>query len=244
MKKIVLSLFASLLLLTQAANAEIKFGNPKDPSATLSFNAGYNSSYIWRGVDQNSGSGAPYIGADLNTAIGIYVGTWTSAASGTNYSQEVDVYAGIKKTFGPITGDIGLQTYHYPGSTQNSDTNFTEGYIKLTVAPDKAPYSVGVAYFKNDTNGAITGTGASRKVDIGKNYYEANATYDFGPVQSLISYGKFADVTKTYTVTLSKTIADIGFGLSYIKANTESLTNGLAPSRDRDFVVLNISKTF
>jgi uncharacterized protein (TIGR02001 family) len=246
MKKIVLSLFASLLLLTQAANAEIKFGNQKDPSATLSFNAGYNSSYVWRGVDQNTGSGAPYIGADLATAIGIYLGTWTSGASvsGNPYSQEVDVYGGIKKTFGPVTGDIGLQTYHYPGSTKNSDTNFTEGYIKLTVAPDKAPYSVGVAYFKNDTTGAITGTGATRKTGIGKNYYEANATYDFGPVQSLISYGKFADVTKTYTVTLSKTIADIGFGLSYIKADTESLTNGLAPTRDRDFVVLNISKTF
>jgi len=243
MKKIVLSLFASLLLLTQAANAEIKFGNPKDPSATLSFNAGYNSAYVFRGIDQNNSSGSPYIGADLNSAIGIYVGTWTAAAGGSannGATQEVDIYGGIKKTFGPITGDVGIIQYRYPTATKNAGTNSTEGYVKLTVAPDKAPYSVGIAYFKEDTNGQKSGSIKG----IGKNYQEVNATYDFGPVQSLISYGKLKDETKTTTVTLSKTIADIGFGLSYINATTESATNGIAPSKDKDFLVLNISKTF
>jgi len=240
MKKIVLSLFASLLLLTQAANAEIKFGNQKDPYATLSFNAGYNSTYVWRGIDQNYSAGSPYIGADLATSSGIYVGTWTAAAAG---KQELDIYGGIKKTFGPLTGDIGIIEYRYPSNNSASTPlNFAEGYIKLTVAPDKAPYSVGIAYFKDDTNGAKSTDG--KKTDVGSNYQEVNATYDFGAVQSLISYGKYKNATKTTTVTLSKSIADIGFGLSYINAKTESTTNGLAPTKDRDFLVLNISKTF
>jgi len=247
MKKIVLSLFASLLLLTQAANAEIKFGNQKDPSATLSFNAGYNSAYVWRGVDQNNSAGSPYIGADLNTAIGLYVGTWTAAAgaaANNGSTQELDIYGGFKKTFGPITGDIGVIQYHYPASNDNLATDFLEGYVKLTLAPDKAPYSIGLAYFKEDTKGFATGTGRSQITGIGKNYYEANATYDFGPVQSLISYGKYKDISKTTTVTLSKSIADIGFALSYINGKTESATNGWAPTKDNDFLVLNISKTF
>jgi uncharacterized protein (TIGR02001 family) len=240
MKKIVLSLFASLLLLTQAANAEIKFGNQKDPYATLSFNAGYNSTYVWRGIDQNSAAGSPYIGADLATSSGIYVGTWTAAANG---GQELDIYAGIKKTFGPLTGDIGIIEYRYPTNNSAANpVNFTEGYVKLTVAPDKAPYSIGIAYFKDDTNGTKSTDG--RKTDVGSTYMEANATYDFGPVQSLISYGKYKEATKTTTVTLSKSISDIGFALSYINGKTESTTNGVAPSKDKDFVVLNISKTF
>jgi len=243
MKKIVLSLFASLLLLTQAANAEIKFGNQKDPSATLAFNAGYNSTYVFRGIDSNNSAGAPYIGADLNTAIGIYLGTWTSSAVNNGASQEVDIYGGIKKTFGPLTGEIGIIQYRYPTSVANSGTNSTEGYVKLTVAPDKAPYSVGIAYFKEDTNGVIS-TAGTRVTGIGKNYQEVNATYDFGPVQSLISYGKLKNETKTTTVTVSKSIADIGFALSYINGKTESTTNGVAPSKDKDFLVLNISKTF
>lgn len=245
-KKIIFSFLGSLLFLTQAANAEIKFGNPKDPSATLSFNAGYNSTYVSRGVDSNSGSGAPYIGADLNTAIGLYLGTWTSAAATASNSQEVDVYGGIKKTFGPVTGDIGIITYQYPGSIPNSATNYTEGYVKLTVAPDKAPYSVGISYYKEDTKGAVITSGTRIVASgIGKTYQEVNATYDFGPVQSLISYGKYKDLTDTTTVTLSKSISDIGFAVSYINASTKgTTTNTTAPSRDRDFVVLNISKTF
>jgi len=254
MKKIVLSLFASLLLLTQAANAEIKFGNPKDPSATLSFNAGYNSAYISRGVDQNNSSGSPYIGADLNTAIGIYVGTWTAAAGGAannGATQEIDIYGGIKKTFGPITGDIGIIQYRYPAAISTLATNYTEGYVKLTLAPDKAPFTIGASYYKEDSNGFTTCSGATctgnaraNVTGIGKTYMEANATYDFGPVQSLISYGKYKDITKTTTVTLSKSIADIGFALSYINGKTESTTNGYAPAIDHDFLALNISKTF
>jgi hypothetical protein len=46
-KKIILSSFASLLFLSQAANAEIKIGK-----GSLTFNAGVSSQYIFRGIDQ------------------------------------------------------------------------------------------------------------------------------------------------------------------------------------------------
>ena len=239
MKKIILSFFASLLFLSQAANAEIKLGD-KGSFGTLAFNAGYNTSYIWRGVDQNGGSGAPYIGVDLTTPVGIYVGTWTSGAQGTNYSQEVDIYAGIKKTFGAVTIDLGVIEYRYPqGDTASTPVNFAEGYVKLTVAPAKAPYTLGLAYFEDDTKGTKSGTNTAQK-----NYQEINATYDFGSFQSLISHGQYKNVTDTTTVTISKSISDIGFALSYIKSDTDSKTSGLAPVRDREFGVFNVSKTF
>ena len=54
----------------------------------------------------------------------------------------------------------------------------------------------------------------------------------------------YKNVTDTTTVTISKSISDIGFALSFIKADTDSKTSGLAPVRDREFAVFNISKTF
>ena len=69
MKKIILSFFASLLFLSQAANAEIKFGDQKNPTATLAFNAGYNSTYVWRGVDQNADADLNVSALVLNTGV-------------------------------------------------------------------------------------------------------------------------------------------------------------------------------
>ena len=238
-KKIITSTFVSVILLSQVANAEIKLGD-KGSLGTISFNAGYNSNYIWRGIDQNSGSGSPYFGADLSTPLGIYLGTWTSGASGTGYSQEVDIYAGIKKSIGPVTIDLGVIEYRYPGANQRANaTNFTEGYAKLTIAPDKAPFTIGVAYYEDDTKGAKSGTNRASK-----SYQEINATYDFGKFQSFVSYGEYKNNTDVTTVTISKSMFDLGFALSYIDADTKSKTSGLAPIKDKEFVVLNISKTF
>ena len=238
-KKIITSTFASVLLFSQVANAEIKLGD-KGSLGTISFNAGYNSNYIWRGIDQNSGSGAPYIGADLSTPLGIYLGTWTSGASGTGYSQEVDIYAGIKKSIGPVTIDLGVIEYRYPGANQRANaTNFTEGYAKLTIAPDKLPFTIGAAYYEDDTKGAKSGTNRASK-----SYQEINASYDFGKFQSFVSYGEYKNNTDVTTITMSKSMFDLGFALSYIDADTKSKTSGLAPLKDKEFVVLNISKTF
>ena len=238
-KKIITSTFASVLLFSQVANAEIKLGD-KGSLGTISFNAGYNSNYIWRGIDQNSGSGAPYIGADLSTPLGIYLGTWTSGASGTGYSQEVDIYAGIKKSIGPVTIDLGVIEYRYPGANQRANaTNFTEGYAKLTIAPDKLPFTIGAAYYEDDTKGAKSGTNRASK-----SYQEINASYDFGKFQSFVSYGEYKNNKDVTTITMSKSMFDLGFALSYIDADTKSKTSGLAPLKDKEFVVLNISKTF
>jgi uncharacterized protein (TIGR02001 family) len=241
-KKIALSSFASVLLLSQVANAEIKLGD-KGSLGTIAFNAGYNTSYVWRGIDQNSGSGSPYIGADLNTPLGIYLGTWTSGASGTGYSQEVDIYAGIKKSIGPVTIDLGVIEYRYPGANQKANANnFTEGYVKLTIAPDKAPFTIGAAYYEDDTKG-MKGT---NRVTGNNTYQEINATYDFGVVQSFVSLGEYKNNTDVTTITLSKSMFDLGFALSYVDSDTKSrnAANAIAPIKDKEFAILTVSKTF
>jgi uncharacterized protein (TIGR02001 family) len=239
-KKIILSSFASLLFLSQAANAEIKIGQ-----GSLTFNASVASQYIARGVDQNKDSVTPSVGADLTYPAGgfnLYLGAWVS---GSDYNlgaggQERDVYLGVNKTFGITTLDLGFITYTYPGVT-SKDANNAEYYAKLTVAPEKQPYTFGIAYYQDDTGGVKPS--ATTKSD--RNYYEVNATYDFGPVQSLVSYGVFDNDTNITTVSLSKELVGVGFTLSYINAQQEnSTTLGSQLNKDRDYVTLSAKKVF
>ena len=240
MKKITLSLFASLLFLTQSANAEIKIG-----TGSLTFNAAVSSQYIARGVDQNKDAATLSGGADFTIPAGgfnLYVGAWTSGSdfnSGAG-GQERDYYLGVSRAFGITTLDLGYITYNYPGLDANAkQANNAEYYAKLTVAPEKQPYTFGVAYYVDDTGG-VKPT-ATTKND--RNYYEVNATYDFGPVQSLISYGVFDKDTKTTTVSLSKELAGIGFTASYINAEKDSTTLSQL-NKNRDYVTLSAKKTF
>jgi uncharacterized protein (TIGR02001 family) len=245
-KKIALSSFASVLLLSQVANAEIKLGD-KGSLGTIAFNAGYNSTYVWRGIDQNSGSGSPYIGADLTTPIGLYIGTWTAASTGgvdgdTKTNQEIDIYAGIAKTFGAVTVDVGVIEYRYPGNDKRtSPLNFLEYYGKIKLAPDKAPYSVQIAYFQDDTEGQKTSSTVSGR---GKNYQEISGIYNFPAFTLSASYGEYKNETDTTTVTLSKSLFDMNFAVSYLdvskKANSIAATTA---NTDKEFF-FNVSKTF
>ena len=102
-KKIALSSFASVILLTQVANAEIKVAG-----GSLTATAGVMSQYISRGIDQNSDRPSPYASIDFTRSIGVadfYVGIWSAAATGDNYTREENYYAGLKKTLGIATID-------------------------------------------------------------------------------------------------------------------------------------------
>jgi uncharacterized protein (TIGR02001 family) len=239
-KKIALSFFASVLLLSQVANAEIKIGK-----GTLTFNAGVSSQYIFRGIDNNKDAVTPSAGADFSHPIGdfnLYLGVYGTASDGVYNGEggkEIDYYGGIQKSFGPATFDLGYQLLTWPGADAKSDENVGEFFLKLTIAPDKQPYTIGLAYYKDDT-GSIIGADTSTKVD--QDYKEVNATYNFGVAQGFISYGELANDTKTTTVALSKELVGVGFTLSYINAERDG--NGSYIHRDREYVTLAAKKVF
>ena len=237
-KKIILSFFGSLLFLSQAANAEIKIGQ-----GSLTFNAGVSRQYIFRGIDQNKDVASPFVGADFTHPVvgdfNLYLGAWGGAQDnvGGAGGQEIDYYAGITKSFGPTTIDLGYSIYTYPGADTKATKATAEFYGKLTVAPDKQPYTFGLAYYVDDTDGQKN---SNSKVD--RNYYEVNAGYNFGPVQGFVSYGVWDKETKTTTLSLSKELAGIGFTASYISADKEGSLSGL--DKDRDYVTLSAKKVF
>ena len=237
-KKIILSSFASLLFLSQAANAEIKIGK-----GSLTFNAGVTSGYVFRGIDQNKDAASPFLGADFAHPVGdfnLYLGAWTGAQDNVTGAggQEIDYYAGITKSFGPATFDLGYIIMTYPGATLKAEKEVAEFYGKLTIAPDKQPYTFGIAYYADDTGGVKNAE--NKKLD--QTYYEVNSTYNFGPVQGLASYGVLKNDTNTTSVSLSKELVGIGFTVSYISAERDGSLSNLY--KDKEYVTLSAKKVF
>ena len=97
---------------------------PAARACSLSANVALASEYVFRGVSQTGEEPAIQGGFDATCGI-FYAGVWASSldwgvdnAGGTAAHLEVDLYAGIKPKTGPITWDLGLIYYMYPGGAQ------------------------------------------------------------------------------------------------------------------------------
>ena len=93
-------------------------------SAELSASVSVASMYLWRGFDLSDGS--PAVSGDLTYSTGgFYAGVWGSSGDDTN-GQEVDYYAGFATQAGPISIDLSVWNYVYPGASagfaDNGDT--------------------------------------------------------------------------------------------------------------------------
>ncbi|HEY6830866.1 MAG TPA: TorF family putative porin [Pseudolabrys sp.] len=127
MKKVVLSVVAALAVSAaapalaadmpvKAAPAPVVAPSPWD----LAFGSAVMNNYVWRGVTQsgNKPSVAAYFEPRYNITPNLqaYVGvSGESIKFANNAAAEVDLYGGIRPTFGPLAFDIGYWYYYYPG---------------------------------------------------------------------------------------------------------------------------------
>jgi len=129
MKKVSLSIAAvavAAMGLGSASAADLgKVYTKAPPIAVVSpwdiaFGAGVMTDYVFRGITQSNhqAAGTAYFEPRYNVTpnLQLYVGTAATSISFANRAAaEVDVYAGIRPTFGPIAFDFGVFGYLYPG---------------------------------------------------------------------------------------------------------------------------------
>lgn len=138
---------------------------------TYSVNAAVTTDYIFRGISQSSEN--PAVSAGFDATYGIfYVGFWGSNVDfdnddlvGVDASVEMDVYAGIKPVVGPVTFDLGVIGYLYPGADDDfpspiAGDNFEEAdYVELKLGASITPFTnatLGVtAYWSPDFTGFV-----------------------------------------------------------------------------------------
>ena len=134
MKKLVLSIVAAVALATPAIAADkrvMKAPPPPPPVSPwdIAFGAGFTSDYIFRGITQSNHN--PSVNAyfepryNVNPYLQLYSGiAGASIAFPNRAAAEIDGYAGIRPTFGPLALDFGGIYYWYPGGTCfNGSTN-------------------------------------------------------------------------------------------------------------------------
>ncbi|RAI37943.1 TorF family putative porin [Rhodoplanes roseus] len=126
MKKIVLATVAVTCLAGSAYAADMAVKAPPlaAPVATnpwdVAFGAGIYSDYNFRGISQSNRG--PSVNAyfepryNVNDSLQLYVGAggWSIDFS-NKASAEIDIYGGIRPTFGKLALDFGVWYYYYPG---------------------------------------------------------------------------------------------------------------------------------
>lgn len=132
------------------------------------------SDYRFRGVSQSDKGFALQGGVTVNHESGVYAGFWGSNLAGWGTfggpNLELDLFGGVKKTFGSATVDVGLTWYMYPGGS--SKTDFAEPYVKVSGTVGPATLLAGVAYApKQQALGNWSNTPQSRAGDSKDNLY-------------------------------------------------------------------------
>ena len=145
MKKVVLLATALAMISGSAFAADMPLKAVKAPPPApfdpwdIAFGGGVMSDYIFRGVTQSNHQ--PSVTAyfepryNINKDLQLYVGTSAESISFSNRAAaEVDVYGGVRPTFGPAAFDFGVWGYLYPGGSC-ADNILTGGIPGGNVCP-------------------------------------------------------------------------------------------------------------
>lgn len=116
------------------------------------------SDYVFRGFTQNSGNPAAQ-GTFEVTYGSLYANVFASNVDfgdPPNANYELTFAAGIKPTLGPISFDLGVIYYTYPGSHDSgAELNFFEAKVGASVSPWKDGTLGGTVYYSPEYTGEI-----------------------------------------------------------------------------------------
>ncbi len=120
----------------------------------IAFGAAVANNYVFRGVTQSNreASVSAYFEPRYNITkeLQFYLGAAGNSISFTNRAAaEVDVYAGLRPSFGPVVFDFGVWGYLYPGG-QCIDGN--AGGVAAGLCPPGAAFLPNGNFMKKDVS--------------------------------------------------------------------------------------------
>lgn len=123
MKAIKLALAAAAATVVMGGAA---FAQDDDMAPKFAFNVGASTDYVFRGVSQTDEDPQIFGGVDVTAGI-FYAGVWASNVDFYDSTDaEVDLYAGVKPTLGPVTFDLAAIYYGYVDAPSGSDYAYWE----------------------------------------------------------------------------------------------------------------------
>ena len=157
--EVIMKKILGLAVLATAATAGVA-----SAEGTVTANVAVVSDYVFRGISLSDNGPAIQGGADY-TADAWYAGVW---ASSVTEGIEMDVYAGVTPTTGPVDWDIGAIGYFYPGADDDG-AEFDYYEIKVGASHEfTEQISAGAEVYYSPENFGETGNAL---------YWEINGTY-------------------------------------------------------------------
>ena len=185
--------------------------------AEISGNVALATDYVYRGISQTNEEATIQGGFDVEGESGFYAGIWGSNIA-FDGSVEIDVYAGYAGEFTEDLGfDVGVLHYEYPNDAGPNDSSFDEvygslGYKDLTVGIN---YSNDF-YFESGTSTYFyIDYALSLPNDFGLGFHYGDQSISDNDTLGVPDY---AD----YSVSLSRTWADIDFALTWFDTDLSS----------------------
>lgn len=123
---------------------------PAQAEVEFEVHAGYHSIYEFRGVDFGDDllEGGVDFSTDLGAGFSLSGGVWYADTDGNLANapfDELDLYIGLSKEFGPVEVSVGYTHYRFPGA---SATNTDEVYIGLATEFD-CGLGLSLTYFED-----------------------------------------------------------------------------------------------
>jgi len=205
MWKIKIFVFAVCIGVSVSALAEEV---PATEASPVSYNVGFATDYIFRGITQTTHAPAVQGGLDYSHSTGLYVGTWASnvkwikdfdAIASGDANVELDTYFGIKNAIANDYGyDVGYVRYNYLGSYtpqvgfNNADTSEIYGAASYKFVSLKYSYSLldgfmtipgskGTNYIDLSANYPVEDAGMTIGAHIGKQTFTGAEAYAISP---------------------------------------------------------------
>lgn len=221
--KVIKKMFGAALLATSAMAATTGAAHAE---TTFSGNVALTSDYAFRGISQTDEDPAIQGGFDVASGM-FYAGVWASTIdfAAQNAELELDLYAGITPTLGPVALDLGVIGYFYPSASDAaSELDFVELKAGAKLEPIQGLTLGGTLFYSPEFT-----------LDGGDSLYaEASASYSItdafsvsGAVgnQSVDAANYFADgagFTDSYTTwNIGATYSFAGFGIDLRYVDTD-----------------------
>jgi len=242
-KKIILSSFASLLFLSQAANAEFKFG-----SITATPGIMYSTNYVGEFTGTLTNRSKPTYGIDLNLShdSGVYLYSAYKELKNFPDSSSVSTYGtfdfelcnvlGFAKTVNAVNLDASYENCHVDAKTEENTGTW---YLRANYDVSKQ-LNLGAAYAKNSTDGAKSGT-----TTYLQDAYKFYGSYNTNLAKATLTYGESDNFTSYYSLGLNKDLLGVNFDLAYWNVDAKKWLNDASPKfYERELLVLSVKKTF
>lgn len=232
----------TLLGLAAAVSALLGGVGVAHAEGSFTGNVALASDYVFRGISQTEGGPAVSGGFDYTNGI-FYAGTWASNVSSATISSgglELDVYAGVTPTLGPVSFNFGVIGYFYPGADDQlgPETDFYEGKASASFSPIE-PFTLTGSLFYSPDFALETGDAV---------YYEIAGAYAVSDAFGLKAAFGVQDVDEfdsyeTWLVGATYAVHGFTLGLTYTDTD-DAFDAGVALSEEDagDAITFSISR--